>query len=321
MTGVQLINPQNKQPLFQVGNNLADKDGHLFSLVNGVYRFVDSSGYSASFGYQWKKFKQIQLDKFSGQNITFNRFFTVTQWEKGALKNQDILEVGCGAGRFTQIVLDHTKANLYSLDYSDAAEANFENNGPNTRLKLFQASIYEMPFAENMFDKIFCFGVLQHTPDIKNSIESMYKLLKPGGELILDFYPYNGFWTKLNAKYLLRPFLKKMNHERLLTLIDKHADWMIALSSFFNKLKIGALINRFIPICDIPATLPKNLTPQERREWVKLDTFDMFSAQYDHPQKRETVEKYFQDLGMQNVVCKTILYNQNLKVTYCLGVK
>jgi len=32
---------------------------------------------------------------------------------------------------------------------------------------LFQASIYELPFAPRQFDKVFCFGVLQHTPDFK----------------------------------------------------------------------------------------------------------------------------------------------------------
>ena len=178
-----------------------------------------------------------------------------------------------------------------------------------------------MPFAENSFDRIFCFGVLQHTPDVKKSIECLYNVLKPGGELIIDFYPYNGIWTKLNAKYMLRPFFKKMNHERLLAVIDKHVDLMIAMSRFFNKLKIGAFINRFIPVCDISSTLPENLTPDERREWVKLDTFDMYSPQHDSPQKRRTIEKYFLDLNMQNIVCKTVLYDQNLKVTYCKGIK
>src|SRR5205085_11123093 len=134
------------------------------------------------------------------------------------------LEVGSGAGRFTQVVLDYTKANLYSLDYSEAVEANADNNGPHPRLKLFQASIYEMPFADNSFDKVFCFGVLQHTPDIRKSIQCLYTKLKPGGELIIDFYPYNGFWTKLHAKYIFRPFLKKKKNADLLSLIDKHVD-------------------------------------------------------------------------------------------------
>jgi ubiquinone/menaquinone biosynthesis C-methylase UbiE len=321
MPGVQLINPKNNQPLTQEGSQLKDVSGNEFRLVKGAYRFVESQGYSANFGYQWKSFKRTQLDKFSGLNFSFNRFFEVTKWKPNELENQNILEVGCGAGRFTQVVLDHTKANLYSLDYSEAVEANYENNGPSDRLKLFQASIYEMPFAENSFDKIFCFGVLQHTPDVKKSIECMFRLLKPGGELVIDFYPYNGFWTKVNAKYMLRPFLKKMNSQQLLKLIDKNAAWMISLTELFNKIKVGKILNRFVPICDISSTLPENLSAEERREWVKLDTFDMFSPAYDRPQKKINIRNYFVQLGMKNIECKTINYDKSLRVSFCRGTK
>jgi len=321
MAEIQLINPKNNLPLSQTGVNLADKEGNLFLQVNGVYRFANSSGYTSGFGYQWKKFKRTQLDKFSGQSISSNRFFAVTQWNRENLDHQNILEIGCGAGRFTQIVLDHTNANLYSLDYSEAVDANFENNGPNERLKLFQASIYEMPFAPDSFDKIFCFGVLQHTPDVKKSIACMIRVLKPGGELVVDFYPYKGFWTKINAKYILRPLLKRIKHERLLSIIDYHLDWMMALSKFFNKIKVGFLLNRFIPICDISSTLPANLSGNEQREWVKLDTFDMFSPEHDHPQRKTNIEKYFLKYGMSQALCKTITYHQNLKITFCKGIK
>ena len=75
MSEVPFVHPKNQQPLVQSGNHFADKDGNQFPFVNGVFRFVDSSGYSASFGYQWKKFKRTQLDKFSGQSISYDRFF------------------------------------------------------------------------------------------------------------------------------------------------------------------------------------------------------------------------------------------------------
>jgi SAM-dependent methyltransferase len=116
------------------------------------------------------------------------------------------LEVGSGAGRFTQIVLDYTKANLYSIDYSDAVSANYRNNAHHgDRLHLFQASIYEMPFPDNSFDKVFCFGVLQHTPDFKKSVKSLIDKAKPGGEIAVDFYPIKGWYTKINAKYICDP--------------------------------------------------------------------------------------------------------------------
>jgi ubiquinone/menaquinone biosynthesis C-methylase UbiE len=155
------------------------------------------------------------------------------------MRGENILEVGSGAGRFTQVILDFTEANLYSVDYSAAVEANFRNNGPHPRLKLFQANIYELPFEKESFDRVFCFGTLQHTPDVRKSVSCLIDMVKPGGEVVVDFYPLKGFWTKLHAKYLFRPFTKKMDHNKLISLISRHIDWMIAASRLSVRLKIG----------------------------------------------------------------------------------
>ncbi|MBK8495659.1 MAG: class I SAM-dependent methyltransferase [Chitinophagaceae bacterium] len=125
-------------------------------------------------------------------------------------------------GRFSQIVLDHTKANLYSVDYSNAVEANFKNNGHHKdRFHLYQASVYDMPFAKGQFDKVFCFGVIQHTPDVHKTVQSLISMAKPGAEVLVDFYCVNGWWTKLQAKYMFRPVTKKWGNEKLLNKIEK----------------------------------------------------------------------------------------------------
>jgi SAM-dependent methyltransferase len=232
------------------------------------------------------------------------------------------LEVGSGAGRFTKIILEETKANLYSIDYSDAVSANFRNNGHfGERLHLFQASIYEMPFPDNSFDKVFCFGVLQHTPDFRRSVKSLIDKAKPGGEVIVDFYPIAGWWTKIHAKYLLRPLTKKMPHDKLLNRIDRNADRLISLYNFFDRIKLGKLVNRFIPVCDIRGTLPSNLSKEQLREWVVLDTFDMFSPEHDHPQKISTVKKWFEEFGAEVSFAGFMMYSGNKRIAVVKGVK
>jgi hypothetical protein len=140
--------------------------------------------------------------------------------------------------------------------------------------------------------------VLQHTPDFKKSIKAMVDKLKPGGELVVDFYPINGWWTKIHSKYILRPYTKKMSHQKLLNLIERTASRLISLSSFFDRIGMGRFVNRFLPVCDIKGTMPRGLGKEELREWVILDTFDMFSPEHDHPQKISTVKKWFEEFGM-----------------------
>jgi SAM-dependent methyltransferase len=309
---IDLINPSNGSVLKKEQEVFIDNNGNRFPLVNGAVRIVQESNYTDSFGYQWNKFQKTQIDREHKQfSLSKERFFAQTQWDKEDLSSKDVLEVGSGAGRFSQIVLDFTKANLYSVDYSDAVSANFKNNGHHgNRFHLFQASVYEMPFPDNSFDKVFCFGVLQHTPDFKRSVQSLIAKAKPGGEVIVDFYPIRGWWTKIHAKYIFRPFTKRMSHEKLLGMIEKNAGWLMKLYFFFDKIGIGKLVNRFLPICDIKGTLPHNLSKEELREWVVLDTFDMFSPQHDHPQTIATVKKWFEESGVQVTQAEFVYYGE-----------
>lgn len=305
---IQLVNPFTNNLLSLAADGLMENYALIFPKKNGAYRIVNDNNYTDNFGYQWNKFAGTQVDKASKLEMSKTRLFAETNWDKEDLTGKNILEVGSGAGRFTQILLDHTNANVYSVDYSNAVEANYQNNGPNSRLQLFQASIYEMPFAKAQFDKVLCIGVLQHTPNFEQSVKALIEMVKPGGELVVDFYGINGWWTKLHAKYLYRPFTKKMNHQRLYQLIDKNIDWMIKASRFFSKIGLGKIINRFIPICDIDGTLPASLNYQQLRELCVLDTFDMFSPEYDQPQKISTVTKWFDQHGMTDVWGGKIYY-------------
>lgn len=317
---IQFIHPQTKQVLQQTPQGLVDEKGAIvFPAKNGAYRLVEDDNYTGNFGYQWNKFVGTQVDKASELGISKVRFFAETSWDKEDLTGKNVLEVGSGAGRFSQVILDYTKATLYTVDYSNAVEANFKNNGPNGRLNLYQASIYDMPFAPAQFDKVVCVGVLQHTPDVEKSVKSLIDMAAPGAEVVVDFYPIRGWWTKLHAKYIFRPYTKKLTNEQLYKKIDRNINWLIKAYRFLSKIGLGKL-NRFLPIVDIDGTLPKNLTPAQLREWCVLDTFDMFSPEYDQPQRISTVTEWFKKYGMKDVWGGNITY-ENCYAAVVKGIK
>ena len=311
---IQIINPQNGCFLFNEGNNLVDEQGNNFPIINGIPRFTLQNNYTENFGFQWNIFAETQIDqvKMNEFNQSKIRFFKETGWKPEDLDGLNILEAGSGAGRFSQVILNQTKASLYSFDYSNAVEANLRNNEhfESNRFHLVQASIYEIPFPDNSFDKVFCFGVLQHTPNFEDSISSLVAKTKPGGEIVVDFYRINGWWTKLSAKYLLRPLTRKIQHERLLNIITKNINWMINLFDFLCFLKLGTL-TRFLPIADV-RNFPSELNSQQRIEWAILDTFDMFSPEYDNPQRIKKVVAMFTRLNVE-VTFAGLIYNDELK--------
>lgn len=318
-----MINPYNNLPLHETEGGYKDDSGAFFPKKEGVVRFVQDDNYTGSFGFQWNKFEKTQIDNPKTKlTVSRDRFFAATGWDKVSLKGMDVLEVGSGAGRFSQVVLDYTEANLYSLDYSDAVSANYRNNQDHgDRFKLFQASIYDMPFPDNSFDKVFCFGVLQHTPDFKKSVKALIDKAKPGGEVILDFYPILGWYSTINVKYMLRPFTKKMSHEKLLSKIEKNVDSLMKWHFFFHKIGIGKLANRFLPVVDITRTIPLTLSKQQLRETVILDTFDMFSPAHDHPQRIKHVAKWCEDFNLDVTHAGLIQYGDKFRVAVVKGIK
>lgn len=319
---IELINPKNEQPLKLSGANFVDASGNKFPLVRGVLRISHEDNYTDSFGMQWNKFDKTQLDREKvGHIISRQRFFAETKWDTQDLTGKNVLEVGSGAGRFSKVVLESTLANLYSIDYSDAVTANFKNNSliAGDRLNLFQASIYEMPFSDNSFDKVFCLGVLQHTPNFEDSVSALISKAKPGGEIVVDFYPINGWWTKFNAKYILRPVFKRFDHNRLMQMVEANIGWLMKVEALLHKLRLGMLA-RFLPVVDIQGTLPKYLSKAEQREWAILDTFDMFSPEYDNPQSINNVASMFERNGA-DVTFAGFEYFEGFSAAVVRGIK
>lgn len=324
MQKIHLINPHNKKKIFLSENILSDDEGNSFPYEDEIPRINKSSSYTENFGYQWDKFSKTQLLRESyvdEKDINSLRLFTETNWRKDDLVNINILEAGSGAGKFSKVILEETEANLYSFDSSSAVNSNKKNNILffNKRLFLSQADIENIPYENDEFDKVICLGVLQHTKNFYNSLDFLINKVKPGGEIIIDFYPINGFWTKISAKYILRPILKKFSNKFLLNIIEFTANFFIFFYWLFTKLGLN-FMTRFLPICDIKNALPNNLSKNSLREWVILDTFDMFSPEYDNPQKIDHVSKYLQDHNIK-VNFSGFVKFKNMQAAVIRGIK
>jgi SAM-dependent methyltransferase len=293
---MKLISPISGSELKQIDGFYIDEIGNKFPIINSIPRFISGSNYTENFGFQWNVFSKTQLDYHSVQ-FTKNRFEKTTNWKLDQLDNLDILEVGSGAGRFTKIFLKYTNCNLCSFDYSNAVEANFINNGhySRNRFNLIQANLYDAPFSDNSFDKVFCLGVLQHTPDFEKSVKTLINKAKIGGEIVVDFYPVRGWWTKIHAKYFFRPFLKKLPNNELLRYITVNINWLIFIFDLLVFFRFG-FFTRFLPITDLRG-LPAELGKHERRQWAILDTFDGFSPEFDNPKKISDVVLMFENNG------------------------
>lgn len=268
-----------------------------FDIVRHIPRFVPAKNYAASFGFEWNRHARTQYDSYTGTNISEERFFQETKWPRD-LRGQTILEVGSGSGRFTEQAAS-TGAMVVSLDYSSAVDANYSSNGRKDNVLVVHGDIYSMPFKTNVFDKLFCIGVLQHTPDPEQAFLCLPKYLKPGGSLAIDSYRH-GWWRYLVVtKYWVRPITKRLPPETLYTWCERYINLMWPLARWINKLPKGRYINHTLLIADYRGVYP--LSEAILKEWAMLDTFDCLSPAYDKPKSLREVKEWFAKAGLENV--------------------
>ena len=276
---------------------LATPDGaHRYPIRNGIPRFVPADNYAASFGIQWNRFRRTQLDSMSGLPISRDRFERYTGWTASDLAGKRVLDVGCGAGRFAEIALE-AGARVVALDYSGAVDAARANLQSHQNLQVVQGDIFALPFLPAQFDFVYCLGVLQHTPDVRLAFLSLPPMLRPGGKIAVDLYPWllrNLAWSK----YWLRPITKRLPTNMLFRLVERATPVMLAMSRVVTRVPmVGRYLRYLIPVVNYEGTYA--LTETQLREWAVLDTFDMLAPAHDHPQRQSMLAAWFAEAGLE----------------------
>ena len=285
-----------------VEGQLACPENHTSApIVRGIPRFVTSESYAANWGFQWNRFDQIQIDSVMANDLSRDRFYKTTGWSS-RMEGQRILEVGCGAGRFTQLALE-TGAEVVSFDLSSSVDVALRNNPGQSRWTVFQGSIYDIPLRKNSFDKIFCMGVLQFCPDVEGAFRSMLPFLRPGGEIVVDVYERSKFPP---LKTFVRPVTKRMKTESLY----KFLSWTIPPAFEVKKAihqvpAVGPQLARLIPIGALShIERGLNYSDSELKQVKILSALNMLSPVFEHPQRMKDVQRWFADGGLVEVELK-----------------
>lgn len=295
-----LIDPETRTSLRTEGDRLVSGSGRTYPIVNGIPRFVDAENYSMDFGQQWCRFPKTQLDSYTGLNTSETRLARCLRTELRTLEGKKVLEAGSGAGRFTEVLLKYG-ATVDSCDFSNAVEANADNNGASDNLLLVQADIRALPFPEQAYDVVMCLGVLQHTPDPEESIECLWRMVKPGGALVIDHY----LWKLRNV--LPPPFgIAEPIYRRLILSLPRRTRFRAveAVTNFWfplhwacrESLLAQRLLRRVSPV---HFYYPDHQLRDRQMyyEWGLLDTHDATTDVYKHHRTPRQIQTLLERLG------------------------
>ncbi|MBE9006455.1 methyltransferase domain-containing protein [Fortiea sp. LEGE XX443] len=135
-------------------------------------------GYYGADGTQKKDRRQAQIDLIE-EILNWANVKTVT----------NILDVGCGIGGSSLYLAEkfHARATGITLSPVQAARATERSQEMllNLRSQFLVADAQAMPFADNSFDLVWSLESGEHMPDKIKFMQECYRVLKPGGTLIM----------------------------------------------------------------------------------------------------------------------------------------
>src|ERR1700678_4564790 len=258
--------------------------------TQGIARFVDAQHYAASFGFQWHRYQQTQLDHDELRESE-RHFLAKTALRPEDLRGKLVLDVGCGMGRFAEVAT-RWGARVVGVDLSAAAEVAAKNLADRDFVA-FQADVFALPFAPESFDVIYSIGVLHHTPDCEAAVKALDKYLKPGG--LLAVWLYSGY----NKWYRFSDFWRRYTHRMKPKTL--HGVLKVAVPVLYN-LQQGL---KRVPLVGRPvAGMVHHVFPVNRQkdpEARLLDTFDWYSPKYQSKHTYEEVFRWYEAMGMEDM--------------------
>jgi SAM-dependent methyltransferase len=163
------------------------------------------------FGDLWHRYGD---DLFEQSVTLFAARLNANGFDLEWLRDKTCLDAGCGGGRYSIAMARFGAAHVVGCDISESGLRDAEKRAAGLPAVQFrQASVLDLPFADETFDFCWCAGVLHHTIDPDRGLDEVSRVLKQGGKLFLLLYGKGGVrWPTIMK---LRPLAHQLGYEHL----------------------------------------------------------------------------------------------------------
>lgn len=249
-----------------------------------------------SFGEEWSHYDHKD-DEFT--KITGDQYFSFVPRElyTGFKK---VLDLGCGSGRWSSY-LSSKVGFIEAIDPSHAVlvAKRFCKDLDNVRIT--QASVDNIPFADESFDFIYSLGVLHHIPDTAAALKTAIKKLKPGGHFLV--YLYYDFenrpeWYK-NLHRLsesIRGFISKRSAGVKKFLCD-----LIAVFIYMPFVILTKIV-KLLPSKTLYRRIPLSYYIDKSFYMIRNDALDRFGTPLEQRFSRAQISEMMKQAGLEDIL-------------------
>jgi len=237
------------------------------------------------FGQQWLRY--TDSDGFFGSMELFSDMI-YPFLKPGDIKNCEVSEIGSGAGRIVNMLLEAGAKHIIALEPSDAFQVLRRNIWEPEKVTCLKITGDLLPAYGNL-DYIFSIGVLHHIEDPAPVVDAAFKALRSGGHFIVWLYGKEGNRLYLALISPLRVFTKRLPHFILVFLVEIMYWPLVLYMKFCHRLRL--------PLRGYMLSVLEKMSPEKRR----LIIYDQLNPSYAKYYTRQEAEKLLIDGKFRDV--------------------
>ncbi|MCP5054760.1 MAG: class I SAM-dependent methyltransferase, partial [bacterium] len=152
-----------------------------------------------------------------------------------------VLEIGCGSGNGSTLIKKYfNPPHITGVDLDEKMIRKAQERVPDTSMTFLVMDASKLSFADQTFDAVFNFGVIHHIPNWKDCISEVRRVLKHGGQLIMEdlsLDTFSGFPGRLWKLLLAHPYREMYSTGEFVDQLEK-AGFIINDFKTSNPLKM-----------------------------------------------------------------------------------
>ena len=168
------------------------------------------------------------------------------------VKNKYVLEVGCGMGTMIGQFASQ-RASAVGIDITKEAAVKSKKRFEVLKLDgdILNADAENLPFKDNCFSFVFSWGVLHHTPKTQQATNEIFRVLNPGGEILIMLYHRNSLFYYFHKVFKFGVVMGELRSMPLQEVVNKYTDdWnpekaTCPLAKYYSKDEILKMFSNF----------------------------------------------------------------------------
>ena len=152
-----------------------------------------------------------------------------------------VLEIGCGNGGGARLIKKYfSPLKIYAIDFDQRMIDIAKDNNTDESIIFELGDACNLRFKDGQFDAVFDFGVIHHIPNWEDCIKELKRVLKIGGELIIEDYSIETFETttgKILRKLTNHPYERMYKRNELIECL-KRSGFEIMKEKIYHPLHL-----------------------------------------------------------------------------------